>query len=126
MSGSLISLIFACVAKSSTAKPFSVPFWAKIHLVEPSGLDEIAIGEGAGLKTSFQTISLVLVSITFIRFAAGLAPRLEPASTYLPYGVTFKSWMPPLIGIGLIFSSEAVSMMSTPPLGLALICGNSE
>src|SRR6185436_4444295 len=92
MSGSLTSLIFACVAKSNTAKPFMLPFWAKIHLVERSGLDEIAIGEGAGLLSRLQVTSLVLTSITFIRLAGGRAPRLDPAITYLPSGVTLRSW----------------------------------
>ena len=76
--------------------------------------------------TSRQAMSFVLVSITFIRLAGGLAPRLDPATTYLPSGVMLRSWMPPRSGMVLTFSSEAVSMMSTPPLGLALIYGNSE
>ena len=41
---------------------------------------------------------------------------LDPAITYLPSGVTFRSWMPPRIGMVLTFASETVSITSTPPL----------
>src|SRR5215469_11323421 len=84
ISGSLISLITFCSLKSTTTNPFMPPNWEKIHLVEPSGLVEIAIGEGAGFMTNRQATSLVAVSMTFIRLAGGLAPRLDPAITYFP------------------------------------------
>ena len=72
-------------------------------MVEPSGFVIIAIGEGAGLIENLHTISLVRVSITFIKFAGGLAALTAPAITYLPSGVTFRSWIPPVIGMVLIF-----------------------
>jgi len=51
----------------------------------------IAIGEGAGLMDRIHAISLVRVSITFIRFAGGLAALTAPATTYLPSGVILRS-----------------------------------
>src|SRR6202051_4511237 len=105
ISDSLISLIFACVAKSTTANPLRSPSWAKIHLVDPSGFFDIAIGEGAGVISRLQAISLVLVSITSIMFAGGLAPLLDPATRYLPSGVTLRSWTPPLSAMDLTFSN---------------------
>src|SRR4030088_2745766 len=114
------------VAKSTTENPLKPPNCANTHLVEPSGFVDIAIGEGAGLIRSFQAMSLVRVSITFIMFAGGLAPRLDPAITYLPSGVTLRSWMPPLSAMVLTFSHDWVLITSTPPVGCALICGKAE
>jgi len=71
--------------------------------VEPSGFFDIAIGEGPGLIGTVHAISLLCVSITLSSFAGGLAPLAEPATTYFPSGVTFRSWMPPLIGMVLMF-----------------------
>src|ERR1700730_7146917 len=123
MSGNLMKLLTACVAKSTTANPLSLPFWAYILSLEPSAFADIAIGEGDGLIENVHAISLVCVSITFPRFVGGLAPLLPPATTYLPSGEMYKSWMPPLIAMVLTFVSEEVSITSTPPLGAALISG---
>src|ERR1700674_4253083 len=126
MSGSLMTLVCAWVAKSTTANALSLPFWAYTLSVEPSGCLVTAIGEGPRLIVSVQATSLVRVSITNIAFAGGLAALTAPATTYLPSGVTFRSWMPPLIGMVLAFVSEIVSITSSPPLALALITGNSD
>src|SRR5215472_13602358 len=92
-------------------------------LVEPSGFLVIAIGEGAGLMSRLQATSLVLVSITL---AGGLAPRLDPAITYLPSGVTLRSCTPPRSEMVLMLVSVDVSITSTPPLACALITGKAD
>src|SRR6516165_1246379 len=131
MSGFLTKELTACVSKSMTRKPLSPPFSAYILSVEPSGFFEIAIGEAAGLIVHVQAISLVCVSITYPRFVGAETPHLQagtsfllaPATTYLPSGVMYMSWMPPGIEMVLIFSNEAASRTSTPPLGSAWSCG---
>src|SRR5215469_11109207 len=95
-------------------------------LVEPSGFLVIAIGEGAGLMSRLQATSLVLVSITSIMLAGGLAPRLDPAITYLPSGVTLRSCTPPRSEMVLMLVSVDVSITSTPPLACALITGKAD
>jgi hypothetical protein len=52
----------------------------------------------------------VCASITFTDF-----PAIEPATTYLPSGVTYALWMAPFVGTVLTFFCDAVSMTSTPP-----------
>ena len=42
-------------------------------------------------------------------------PAMEPATTYLPSGVTYALWMVPLVGIVFTFFIATVSMTSTPP-----------
>ncbi len=44
-----------------------------------------------------------------------LLPTIEPATTYLPSGVTYGLWMGPLVGIVFTLVIVAVSMTSTPP-----------
>jgi hypothetical protein len=69
----------------------------KIHLVEPSGFVEKAIGRTPRSITTVHAGSSVLVSITFTDF-----PWMEPATTYLPSGVTYALWMLPFVGTVLI------------------------
>ena len=52
----------------------------------------------------------VCASITLI-----VLPCIEPATTYLPSGVTYALWMLPFVGMVLTFFSDAVSITSTPP-----------
>jgi len=88
-------------AKSTTWNPLSLPFWAKMALVEPSGFFDIAIGEGDGSIGIVHATSLVFVSTTVITFA--FPPLAFPTTTYLPSGVTLRSWTPPFIAMVLTF-----------------------
>src|SRR6266700_402051 len=99
MSGSLIVLVILRVAKSTTWNPLSLPFCAKIDLVEPSGFFDTAIGERDGSIGIVHAMSLVLVSTAVITFA--LPPLAFPTKTYLPSGLTLRSWTPPFMAMVL-------------------------
>ena len=81
-----------------------------IRLVEPSGLVSNAMGRTPLSNGIVQTGSFVLTSMT-----VNCRPTIDPATTNLPSGVTNVLWMPPLVGMVLIFCSDAVSMTSTAP-----------
>src|ERR1051325_3161286 len=83
-SGLLIRLISLCVAKSMTAKPLRPLICTKIHLVDPSGFQLKVIGRTPRSISSVHAGSSVFASITLTDF-----PAIEPATTYLPSGVTY-------------------------------------
>src|SRR5580693_10738567 len=134
MSGFLTNELTTCESKSMTRKPLSPPFSAYILSVEPSGFFEIAIGEADGFIENVQAISSVFVSITLVRLVGWETPHLQigtsfllaPATTNLPSGVMYMSWMPPGIAMVLVFVSEGTSIMSTPPLGSASSAGKCD
>src|SRR5262245_22148025 len=76
-------LISLWVAKSTTANPLNDDNCAKIHLVEPSGFHQNVIGRMPASSSTNQAVSKVLASITLIDF-----PAMDPATQYLPSGVT--------------------------------------
>ncbi len=83
-SGFLIRRISLCVAKSTTAKPLKSVSWTKIHLVEPSAFAANAIGRMPRSISSVHAGCSVAASNTLI-----VLPAIEPATTYLPSGVTY-------------------------------------
>ena len=99
---------FRC-AKSTIANPWKSESWTKIRFVDPSAFVSNASGRTPSLK-SVHTVSSVVRSITVISL-----PAMEPATRYLPSGVTYTLWMPPLVGMLFTRSSDAVSMTSTAP-----------
>ena len=42
-------------------------------------------------------------------------PTMDPATTYLPSGVTYALWMVPFVSIVFTFFIATVSITSTPP-----------
>ena len=106
----LIRLISLRVAKSTTANPLRSVNCVNIHLVDPSGFQLNVIGRTPRSISSVHAGSSVFVSMTFIVF-----PWMEPATTYLPSGVTYALWMLPLVGMVFTLLSESVSTTSTPP-----------
>src|SRR5258706_2879531 len=108
--GFLMRWTSLCVAKWTTANRLSPLIWTNIHFVEPSGLVANAIGRTPRSSSSVQAGDSVAVSMTLT-----LLPTIEPATTYLPSGVTYGLWMGPLVGIVFTLVIVAVSMTSTPP-----------
>src|SRR5262245_13563670 len=86
-SGFLIRLISLRVAKSTTANPLRPLICTKIHLVDPSGFQLNVMGRTPRSMSTVHTGSKVWVSATFTLF-----PAMEPATTYLPSGVTYALW----------------------------------
>src|SRR4026208_2385892 len=93
-SGFLIRLTSLCVAKSTTTNPLRSLTWTKIHLVEPSAFQLNVIGRTPRSKSSVHGGPSVLGRTTVTLF-----PRMEPATTYLPSGVTYALWIGPFVGI---------------------------
>src|SRR5438105_4163965 len=91
--GFLMRWTSLCVAKSTTANPLRPLIWTKIHFVEPSGLLANAIGRTPRASCRYHAGSSVCVSITLT-----VLPTIDPATTYLPSGVTYGLWMLPLVG----------------------------
>src|SRR5206468_3581265 len=82
-SGFLIRLISLRVAKSTTANPLKPVNCTKSHFVEPSALVENVIGRTPRSMSSVHAGCSVWVSNTFT-----VLPAIDPATTYLPSGVT--------------------------------------
>src|SRR5215217_1263360 len=83
-SGLFTRLISLRVAKSMTANPFRPLNCAKIHWVEPSAFQLNVIGRTPRSMSTVHAGSSVFASITLIDL-----PAIEPATTYLPSGVTY-------------------------------------
>ena len=81
-------LISLRAAKSTTAKPLKPLNCTKSHLVDPSGFAENVIGRTPRSISSVQAGCSVAASNTFT-----VLPAIEPATTYLPSGVTYALWM---------------------------------
>src|ERR1700745_2638743 len=91
--GLLMRCTSLCVAKSTTANPLRPLICTKIHFVEPSGLVENAIGRTPRSSCRYHAGSWAFVWITLT-----VLPTIDPATTYLPSGVTYGLWMLPLVG----------------------------
>src|SRR4051812_32602928 len=98
------------VAKSTTANPLKSVSCTKIHFVDPSGLLANAIGRTPRPMSSVHAGDSVAVSNTLT-----VLPAIDPATTYLPSGVTYGLWMLPVVASVLRLVIDTVSMTSTPP-----------
>src|SRR6187397_3125627 len=83
-SGFLIRLISFRVAKSTTANPLKPLTCTKIHLVDPSGFVLNVIGLTPRSISIVQAVCSVFASMTLM-----LLPPIDPATAYLPSGVTY-------------------------------------